>query len=155
MPAEPITGRLATPGISVRFEDGSVDVHDEEIVNLMLAHPRFKRDFIAPELVEGKDANKDIFAADRRNLEPEHTMTELKYGHIGETKGAPGGIKANLSRDKAQQLQKAIDEAATKKAMALAPELAKQLIQNPECVKSLKQQIEKKEVAKPDPVLNP
>lgn len=144
-PGEPITGRLATPALFVKFESGVANVNDEKAIELMLNHPRFNRDFLAPELVEGKAAGKDPYAYQRRSLEPEHTHTNVQYGHIGKATGAPKGVMTGLSRDKAQMLQKAIDEEATKKAMALAPELAKQLLKSPELIAALKKDMEVKE----------
>lgn len=147
-PPEPLTGRLATSGLSVRFENGTADVNSEEMIQMLLKHPRFGRDFVAPELLQGKNANNDPFAQQRRSSEPEHTITEIQYGHIGKSVSAPRGILTGLSTDKAIQLQKAIDDKATQKAMQMAPELAKQLLMNPEFIESLKKQFASEESQK-------
>lgn len=77
MPAQPITGTPATPALSVRFQDGQADVHDESIVDMMLKHPGFNYDFIAVD-----DRGTDPYAHVRQSNEPDHVTQEIKYGHV-------------------------------------------------------------------------
>lgn len=73
--AQPLTGTPARPTISVRFKDGIADVQQQELVEMMLAHPGFNNDFISAENVP-----VDPYAATRQSSEPGHTVTEIKFG---------------------------------------------------------------------------
>lgn len=73
--AQPITGTPAKPTVSVRFKDGVADVQQEELVQMMLAHPGFNSDFISAE-----SEPVDPYAATRQSSEPAHSITEMKFG---------------------------------------------------------------------------
>jgi hypothetical protein len=73
--AQPITGTLAVPTVSVRFKDGIAEVQQQELIDMMLRHPAFNGDFIAADNVP-----TDPYAASRRSEEPAHTVTELMFG---------------------------------------------------------------------------
>lgn len=74
--AQPITGVPAISALSVRFQNGMADLHDEEMVAMMLRHPAFNQDFIAVD-----ETGTDPYAYRRSEAEPQHVTTEIKYGH--------------------------------------------------------------------------
>lgn len=75
IPSEPITGRQAVPGLYVKFEDGIANINDEGMIEKMKAHPGFNSDFIVAE-----NEQPDPYSTLRREKEPSHQITELKYG---------------------------------------------------------------------------
>lgn len=76
LPAQPITGTLARPAVSVRFKDGLAEVPDGELADMMLKHPGFDSDFIAA----GEIGMADPYAYMRQTNEPQHQITEMKFG---------------------------------------------------------------------------
>lgn len=69
-------GTHAVPGLYVKFQAGVVDVKEDSIIELMRKHPCFGTDF-----VEVKAEEVDPFIDERQDIEPMHTMQEMKYGH--------------------------------------------------------------------------
>lgn len=117
MSAQPLTGTPAKPTVSVRFKDGMADVQQEELVELMLAHPGFNGDFISAEA-----ATTDPYAANRQSSEPAHVLTEMKFGTpvATQTKGA----KAQLS----PEIMKLVQQMATKMAADMLPTMVENTI---------------------------
>jgi len=115
--AEPITGRLAIPGLYVKFEDGVAVVNNEETCKLMLAHPGFDRDFISAD-----DVRANAYTSSRRENEPIHQITELKYGTLGKSVGPKPKIRYT------PEMTEAIKQEAIKLAKEIAPELAKEMV---------------------------
>jgi len=123
MPAEPITGRAAVPGLHVKFENGLVEISDEETYNLMMAHSGFNSDFI----LANEDDSVDPWRWQRREKEPQHNITELKYGHVEKTL-TPKGHLDGLTVDKKKLFEKMVEDAAKKIAIPLAKEMTKKVI---------------------------
>lgn len=101
VPGNQITGTPPVPGVYVRFRDGIVEVKEEELIHLMKASQGFKNgDFIAVD-----EHGEDPFKDERTGLEPEHIITELKYGtpegrKVGETKGKlPPAVKKMIQAE--------------------------------------------------------
>lgn len=111
MPAEPITGRQAKPGVYVKFQNGVVNIEDKELVRKLLNHPAFNVDFI---LVE--EDQSDPFSNTRKNIEPAHQLVEMKYG-------APGKVDGDKTKIKFSAEQMEV-------VKALASELAKGMLKN-------------------------
>ncbi len=116
-PAEPMTGRNAVPGMYVKFENGVANVENEELCQMMMKHSAFKKDFIVAE--EGAGNSWD---ASRREIEPEHNITNIEYGHVGKALNPKAKIPLN------REGQKALKEMAIEMAKKMAPELAKELL---------------------------
>ena len=76
LPAQPLTGSPAKATISVRFQNGVADIQQEELVQMMLNHPGFNMDFIAAD-----DRGTDPYSSHREDAEPQHVLTEMRYGH--------------------------------------------------------------------------
>lgn len=72
--AVPLAGKLAEPGLSVRFEEGIAVVDRDDICEMMMQHRDFNRDFFIYQ--DGKDP----FVNQRGLKEPAHQITELKFG---------------------------------------------------------------------------
>jgi hypothetical protein len=110
IPGEPLVGRPSIPGMYVKFEAGEVDVKQQEVIDLLLAHPRFGTDFVAEEI--------DPFAKTRKGLEPQHDTVEIQFGHIG--------VNSN-PRQKGQEQKEMITAMAKELAVPLAKEMAKEM----------------------------
>lgn len=134
VPAEPITGRLATPGLWVKFENGVADVRDEKIIEMMKRHPVFGSDFIIME-----EEQKDPFEDMRNSVEPDHNITEIKYGHVdGTTNPRPA---LNVNKETKRMLMDMAKDMATEMAPALAKQMLKEVLsQNSDLVKGALQE---------------
>lgn len=73
--AQPISGMPAKPTIFVKFTDGVAEVKEATLIEKMRNHPGFETDFIAVG-----DDGEDPFKYNREEVEPAHTITEMKYG---------------------------------------------------------------------------
>jgi len=118
MPAEPLTGRAAVAGLYIKFENGVVDVSDETTIKLMLSHPAFNSDFIKAD-----DDGVDPYADRRIESEPEHDMTEIKYGAIGKALNPKKGPPLTMEQ------KSAVTKMAKELAIKMAPTIAKQMLE--------------------------
>ena len=123
VPAEPMTGRSAVPAVWVKFQNGIAVVNDNALCDLMLQHPGFGRDFILSE-----DNGSDPYAKTRSDIEPEHNITNIEYGHVGVNLNPKPRFV--LPKDKQIELENYIAEEAKKLATKMAPTLAKELLKN-------------------------
>ena len=113
IPAQPITGTPAVPAISVRFQNGLAVTDDEKIINMMLAHPGFMRDFISADETGGVDP----YASFRQESEPQHITTDIKHGTpVGRTVG-----KGKLQLP--PEIMKLVQEQAASIARELLPSM--------------------------------
>ena len=113
-------GTHAVSGIYVRFQDGSVDVKDQNVVEMLRVHPGFGLDFI-----EVKENEVDPYADERTEIEPEHVVTEMKYGHAERISSTPKPVKMT------PQMKKILEKEALKMLPALLksnPALLKDLV---------------------------
>lgn len=119
IPAEPMSGRNAVPGMYVKFEGGLADVKDEEMIKKMLNHSAFNSDFIAVE-----EDGRDPYADYRAEKEPQHQITEIVYGHVGKTTGT----KPILTADQKKALRPMAEEMAKEMFKEMAPTLMKEML---------------------------
>lgn len=117
MPAEPMTGRLAVPGLYIKFENGIVNVNSEEHVKMMLAHSGFDRDYVVVE-----ENQTDPYKDTRRENEPDHQITEMKYGHAENIQGSSHNVRLD------PRLKNAAQKMAIEMAKEIAPQLAKDML---------------------------
>lgn len=117
MPAEPITGRAAIPGLYIKFENGIANVNNEEHVELMLNHLGFNSDFI-----QVKEEQADPYKDTRRESEPDHQITEFEYGRASKMKGSSHNVRLD------PKLKNAVVEMAKEMAKEMAPQLAKDML---------------------------
>jgi hypothetical protein len=103
----------------VRFQAGSVDVKDEAIIALLREHPRYNVDFL-----EIKDSDADPFVEQREEIEPTHTLAEVKYGHVE---------KAQVSA-RASKMSPELKRVVEAEAMKMLPKLLKS---NPKVLKEI------------------
>jgi hypothetical protein len=127
IPAEPMSGRNAVPGMYVKFESGLADVKDEEMVKRMLNHPALNSDFIAVE-----EGGRDPYADYRSEKEPEHVQTEIVYGHVGKSVGT----KPKLTIDQKKALRPMAEEMAREMFKEMAPTLMKEMLKTLSTAKS-------------------
>lgn len=121
VPAEPISGRSAIPGLSIKFEGGVAIVNDENVIKKMMAHSAFNRDFIVAE-----EGALDPYAGNRKPMEPTHDITRLKYGHIESASKHP----AEISPETKKVLMEMAASMATSMAKEMAPKLAVEMLKN-------------------------
>lgn len=80
-------GTHAIPGLYIKFQSGVVDIKEDSIAELMRNHKDCGTDFI-----EVKAEEADPYIDTRQDIEPIHTMQEIKYGHA-EGKTRTGSAK--------------------------------------------------------------
>jgi hypothetical protein len=117
MPAEPMTGRLAVPGLYIKFENGIVNVNNEEHIEMMLVHPGFDSDFI-----QVKEEQVDPYKNIRKENEPDHMITEFEHGRAEKLKGSSHNVRLD------PKLKNAAVEMAKEMAKEMAPQLAKDML---------------------------
>lgn len=111
-----LDGQAGQPGLYVKFEDGEANVDDHKLVELMVKHPGFNRDFIKVD-----EGELDPYAGTRRSTEHEHDMIELEYGHV----------KRNANPRKptvTPEMRKIAIDLAKEMAAEIAPKLAKEMV---------------------------
>jgi hypothetical protein len=125
MPAEPMTGRAATPGLYARFEDGVLESNNAEFLEILMTTEKgYGSDFILADNVL-----PDPFI--RTSSEPEHDIMEIKYGHVEKCLNPRPQITIT------PEMKKAIENMAVSMAKEMAPKMAMELLHN------LKEQTEK------------
>lgn len=112
-------GTHAIPGLYIKFQSGSVDIKEESIITMLRAHPSYGVDFL-----EVKQDEVDPFVDTREESEPEHVVSEIKYGHSEKASGSQKKVKLS------PQLKKIIEN----EAMKMLPGLLKS---NPKILKDL------------------
>lgn len=95
LPAQPLTGTPAKPGVSVRFRNGIVEVKDEDLITKLKAHPGFNGDYISAE-----EGTKDPYANFREEMEPAHHISEMKYGHVEKKASSKRKVKLTPAMEK-------------------------------------------------------
>jgi len=108
LPAQPLSGMPAKPTISVRFKDGIAEIQQQELIDMMIAHPGFNNDFVS--------ADVDPYAAQRKFNEPTHVITEMKFG-TPVSKIVSGGTQLPL------EMQKLVQEMAVNLAKSMLPSM--------------------------------
>jgi hypothetical protein len=112
-------GTHAVPGLYVKFQGGTLEVKEDTIVEMLRNHPSYGVDFL-----EIKHDEIDPFLHTREEIEPDHVIHEIEYGHVGKAKGSP--VKTKLT----PAMKKVIEGEALK----MIPGLLKQ---NPEILKNI------------------
>ena len=119
IPGSTITGQQPINGIYIKFSGGVVDVKDEKFIEMLKQHPGFERDFI---LVDEK--SEDPFDYYRREVEPAHIITEMKYGHAEKSTGSAKNTKLS------PEIKAFLQEEATKMAKAMLPDMMKEVLKS-------------------------
>lgn len=110
IPGNILTGTHAVSGLSVRFRDGFADVKDEEIAELMMKHNGFNQDFILAE------DERDPFSHTRSEVEPMHTITDMKYGMPA------GRLQSKVKPQLSPEAMKYVEDLAQSRLKELLPE---------------------------------
>lgn len=116
-PPEPVTGRLAIPTVFVKFENGEAEVATEEMIKMMIQHPGYNMDFF-PYNSEDPAIQKIIQS--RMPNEPEHSMVQLKYGHVEKDLNPASKVVVT------PEIKAAITETAVEMAKKIAVEMVKE-----------------------------
>jgi hypothetical protein len=144
MPAEPLTGRSAEPGIHVRFVNGIAIINDENVIKALKSSENYGRDFISAE--EKDDALNGGFI-ETKGLEPEHDLQVVTNGRIEKTLNTkPVSV---LDKDRQKKLDKMIEDKAMAIAEKMAPAMAKKILE------SLVSANDKKAVGRPKKIIEP
>lgn len=113
IPADAL-GHPTVPALSVKFEDGMVEVHNEEVIELLMQ----------PEKGYGVDyIISDVGAADpysREGSEPEHDIMNIENGRVAK----------NVNPRQAVSLTPEMKKAVEKMAFEYAKEIAKEMVIN-------------------------
>ena len=117
MPAEPLTGRLGVPGLYIKFENGVANVSNEEHIKMMIAHSGFNSDYI-----QVKEEQIDPYKNTRKEVEPDHMITEFEHGRAEKLKGSSHNVRLD------PKLKSAAVEMAKEMAKEMAPQLAKDML---------------------------
>lgn len=117
MPAVPLAGQPAKNGVYVKFEGGVATIDNEEIVQKLLIHPAYNIDFVA---VGSENQEQIAIAAERaqRAVEPEHEITQVQFGHIGQSLNPKPPVK----------LTPEVQEYLTKVAATMATEMFAKMV---------------------------
>lgn len=120
-PGNRAIGTQPIPGLYIKFEGGIVEVNNEEHIEMLKKHPSFgeDRDFIA-----APDDGNDPYVDERKNLEPAHNITEVKYGQAGNSMGDKPKVKLSPIQKKAIR-EMASDLVAELLPKAVEAEIAK------------------------------
>lgn len=116
-PPEPVTGRLAVPTMFVKFENGEAEVATEEMIKMMIQHPGYNSDFFPYNL---EDPVIQKIVQGRQSGEPEHSMVQLKYGHVEKDLNPASKIVIT------PETKAAIAETAVEMAKKIAVEMVKE-----------------------------
>ena len=123
--ANPLAGSPAIPGVSCKFQNGLLEVKDEETQRMLLAHPAFETDFIKVE-----ENEVDPFAHQREEAEPGHTTTEIKYGHVEKNVSTPRVMKFT------PEMERYMNAQAVEIAKALIPQVMKSIADKEKAAKA-------------------
>lgn len=118
LPGNHLTGTAPVNGIYVKFQGGIADVKDDKFIEMMKNHPAFGQDFIMID-----EQMEDPFAYQRKEVEPAHTIQEIKYGYSEKAIGSAKNTKLN------PEIQKMLQEEAAKMAKAMLPGMMKSFLE--------------------------
>jgi len=140
-----ILGTQPVAGIYIKFEGGIVTVKEDKVAQMLREHPQFGNDFIEVEAI-----GMDPYADSRTEIEPEHVMSEIKYGHAEAIKGTAKPVKITPA------MKKFIESEAIKMLPSILkanPTILKDIITNLAADMKDKEPKEMKEVkeVKPEP----
>lgn len=116
IPGNHLTGQAPVTGLYVKFSNGIVDVKEETLIEKMKLHPGFGVDYIALE----EEAASDPYAHYRKEVEPDHVITEIKYGHVEKS------ITPKKEYKMPPELTAMIKDEAKKIALAMLQEMSKE-----------------------------
>lgn len=109
-----LTGRPSRPQVSVRFEGGLAEVKEQALIDMMLSHPAMGRDYVC-----GDEIAVDPYKNNRKEAEPAHIITEMKYGTPEKSLVSP------VERKMSPEMEKIIEAAVNEKMAAFVDLLAK------------------------------
>ena len=113
-------GTHAISGLYVKFQGGVVDVKEEAVIKMLRDHPSYGIDFL-----EVKESEVDPYADERVDIEPEHVIQKMTYGHSEGLTGTPRSTKLT------PQMKKLIEGEAIKMLPGLLksnPQILKDII---------------------------
>ncbi len=121
--ANSLAGTVGRPTVSVRFKEGVAEVPEGELLDMMLAHPGMGGDYIAAE------TDFDPYASFRPEVEPQHIVTELKFGTpIAMRK--EGGNKASLPPELAALVKEMASNLAKEMLPGMVEATLKTIVEN-------------------------
>lgn len=123
--AQPMVGLAATPGVSIRFEDGIAEVTDPAYIEMIKNH----QDYMV-NVLPAEDPATDSFV--RTNVQPEHSIQEVAYGRVMKNVGTKAPVNPELLKmvkKMAMDIVKTeLPRMAKEEAMKIAPSLAMDLL---------------------------
>lgn len=137
IPAQPLSGTPARPGLYIKFKGGICEIKDEETIKQMLAHPGCNADFIA---VEETAKVQDPFSSNRSEEEPAHHIAELKYGHLESPKST--AKKQKMTPEMKKLITSLASELAMEQLKAILPQAVEMAMKQKEAKKETKAVVE-------------
>jgi hypothetical protein len=113
-----MSGIAGQPGVYIKFQDGVVNISDEEVIKQLTAHPGFNNDFIAVD-----NNGEDPFAYRREEIEPVHIIQDVNYGHVEGRRVSPHA-KTKLD----PQIKKLVDDLAMERVKELLPRMVEDTV---------------------------
>lgn len=123
IPNNRLTGQAYDPGLHIRFQDGMVIINDEKIIEMMKNHDGYNMDFF-----EVADEQVDPFKNQRKEAEPGHIITEMKYGHP--EKSMASGKKFAMTPEMEIVVKEMAKTLALEMTKELAPKMATEMVKN-------------------------
>ncbi len=123
IPGSHITGTPSRPMVSARFKDGMFATDDQGIIEMLLGHPGFGGDYISAEDTMGVDP----YAYMREGTEPEHVVTQIKFG---QPQGSGNAPKIKFPPEVRKAMQDQALEMAKEMAKQMAPAFAAEYLKN-------------------------
>lgn len=84
IPADPISGRQGIAGLYVLFENHEANIEKQELIDLLLNHIGYERDFFK---ISEDNIDDLIKKQNLSRVEPAHKITDLSTGRMGESIG--------------------------------------------------------------------
>ena len=109
-----LTGSPAVPTLFVQFDQGVAEVSNEELIDMMLLHPGYNRDFVKIE-----DGDTDPYEVGRHESEPAHVMSDVENGRVVNRTNTPV---------KQPDVKKMIDDRAMELAKEILPSLVEAVL---------------------------
>ena len=120
--AQPLSGFQGKQPVYVKFDNGVVEIKDENLIEKMLQHPAYTRD---GDFIMVEEGERDPFTDRREEMEPTHVMAEIKYGHVE-------GISSSPSRKTKvnPEIKKLVNDLAMKQIQEMLPGLINEGVKN-------------------------
>ena len=117
IPGNHLSGTAAINGIYMKFQGGMLEIKEDKLIEMMKLHPAFGSDFIMVEMPD-----EDPFSYIRKETEPAHIITEIKYGH------AENAVGSKKNTQLSPEIKKMLQDEAVRMAKEMLPGMMKEMM---------------------------